>query len=147
METFLNILWVLIATAGLAIWQLQWVHENRGQPRNAMREWTAMVAALILLFFAVSLTDDLHSDILLLDECATGRRHAAICTCGHGSPHEGNVAHATSPAVMPRLNSPALAEAAGTIFADAHSSNRAPELRCISGRAPPIANPSFSVQV
>jgi hypothetical protein len=146
METFLNILWVLIAAAGLATWQLQWVRQKRGQPRNAMREWTAMVAALILLFFAVSLTDDLHSDILLLDECATGRRHAAICTRGHGSPHEGNVVHATRAAVMPRLNSPAYAEVAGTIFADSHSSIRAPELRCFFGRAPPISNPSFSVQ-
>ena len=35
-----------------------------------------MSCSLILLFFAVSLTDDLHSEVMLLEDCSTSRRQS-----------------------------------------------------------------------
>lgn len=91
MEAFLNFLWVLIAAVALGIWRTRWQHEQRQSLRDPLREWTAIGCALVLLFFAVSLTDDLHSEIVLFDECSTGRRFS---TCAQHAPQAGkNVQH------------------------------------------------------
>ena len=94
MEAFLNFLWVLIAAVALGIWRTRWQHEQRESRRDPVREWTAIGCALVLLFFAVSLTDDLHSEIVLFDESSAGRRFTA---CAHSSPQAGgNVPHSGS---------------------------------------------------
>jgi hypothetical protein len=95
MELFLNFLWVLIAVFGLSVWRVCWAPERSGR-RAPLQEWTAIVAALVFLFFAVSLSDDLHSD-LVLEESASGRRQTMALASAHSAP-EG-VKH-TSPAAV-----------------------------------------------
>lgn len=102
MESLLNILWVLIAVAALSVWRLRWIHEERPARRKPAQEWTAMGCALVLLFFAVSLTDDLHSEILLYDECASGRRHSLLCAYGHSAAHGANSVRSAAVARLPR---------------------------------------------
>lgn len=63
MELLLNILWMLIALGALGVWQFCWARQKQGQRRKPVQEWTAFVCALVFLFFAVSLTDDLHSNL------------------------------------------------------------------------------------
>jgi hypothetical protein len=75
MELFLNFLWAMIALAALGTWRACWMHERR-ERRDPVREWAAVVCALVLLFFAVSLSDDLHSGLALPDESAASRRHS-----------------------------------------------------------------------
>src|ERR1700733_10092924 len=77
MELFLNFLWAMIALAALGTWRACWMHERR-ERRDPVREWAAVVCALVLLFFAVSLSDDLHTSIALLEEGAGNRRHSAV---------------------------------------------------------------------
>jgi hypothetical protein len=90
MELFLNILWVLIALAAVVTWRTRWTRQARLRCHAAWREWTAFVCAIVLLFFVVSLTDDLHAELMLFEECSTGRRHAACLTCPHhSSAHNG----------------------------------------------------------
>lgn len=103
MESLLNILWAVIALGGLGIWRLRWVHQERIAPRKPMQEWTAFSCAIILLFFAVSLTDDLHSEIVLFDECANGRRCSTMWSCGHHAVPGGPTVSAMQAAVIPRL--------------------------------------------
>src|SRR5271170_6328230 len=73
-ETFLNGLWLSIAVAALVTWRFAWARQPRLQPRDPLLEWTAFSCALVLLFFTVSLTDDLHYDLVLFDECAASQR-------------------------------------------------------------------------
>jgi hypothetical protein len=101
MELFLNILWVLMASGILAIWRMRWVRQKRGAGRDALQECTALVCGLVLLFFAVSLSDDLHSEIVLIEESSASRRHAACLTDAHHSPQSGTASHAAGPAVLP----------------------------------------------
>jgi hypothetical protein len=96
MELFLNILWFLITLAGLAVWRTRWMWQTRLRRHAAWREWTAFVCAMVLLFFVVSLTDDLHAELMLLEECSHTRRHTTCLTCPHHSSATdgGGAAHA-----------------------------------------------------
>lgn len=85
MEAFLNLLWVLIALGALGTWRGCWMREQREGRRNPVREWAAVVCALVLLFFAVSLSDDLHASPMLLEESA-GRRHSVMRDTGQAAP-------------------------------------------------------------
>jgi hypothetical protein len=86
MELFLNFVWAMIALAALGTWRACWMHEHRIRRRDPVREWAAVVCGLVLLFFAVSLSDDLHSSFALLDESAAGRRHSLTRNAAHVSP-------------------------------------------------------------
>jgi hypothetical protein len=104
MESFLNLLWVAIATAAFCFWRTRWLHENREHRRRPLQEWTAFSCALVLLFFAVSLTDDLHSELMIFDECSTSRRHSLSLTRSHDMPQHRTVAKYSNPATL--LQSP-----------------------------------------
>jgi hypothetical protein len=95
-EIFLNIFWVLITLAGVIAWRTRWKRQTRLRRHAAWREWSAFVCAMVLLFFVVSLTDDLHAELMLLEECSTSRRHATYVVCArHSSPPDGGgAAHA-----------------------------------------------------
>jgi hypothetical protein len=88
MELFLNVLWVLIAIHGLVVWQLVWKRQARQTRPEPFQEWTAFACALVFLFFAVSLSDDLHADVILADDCVRGR-HALVWACSHASAQNG----------------------------------------------------------
>jgi len=134
MESFLNFLWVLIAAVALGFWRMRWQPEQRQARRNSLREWTAMGCALVLLFFAVSLTDDLHSEAILSDSLTSTRSHAAWCS--HAA-HNGNDVHPealavlASPASVPNLSEPNPLVVSLRTFAQAFPA------RAIFGRAPP----------
>lgn len=98
MELFLNILWVLIALTALAVWRCQWKRQERGFVRKPWQQWTALACVLIFLFFAVSLSDDLHAAAMLADDCAAGRHHSLTWTCGHAFHDDGNVIRVSLPA-------------------------------------------------
>jgi len=138
MESILNILWVTIALAALGVWRISWSEDRRGGRRNAVREWTAIACALILLFFAVSLTDDLHFDLALFDECAGARRHSAIWT-GAPAGTPGAKMHSSTAAVLsyhPRFDS---FDPAGRVEA---AEQLSPAISCrvfFRGRAPPVS--------
>ncbi|HSY59103.1 MAG TPA: hypothetical protein VK795_06050 [Terriglobales bacterium] len=136
MELFLNLLWVLIATGVIAVWRNCWLPEAQVSRREPFREWTAMGCALVLLFFAVSLTDDLHSNVSLLEDCSSSRRHSM---CGHHSDQSNRTVREIGPAALPRIveiDSPQFA-AMVSCFVSAPSSEFLFEFT--TGRAPPIA--------
>jgi uncharacterized membrane protein YcjF (UPF0283 family) len=108
MEIFLNIFWVLITLAGVIAWRTRWSRQTRLWRHAAWREWSAFVCAMVLLFFVVSLTDDLHAELMLLEECSTSRRHATCVVCAHHSspPDGGGAAHAwVIPQAVPHVES------------------------------------------
>jgi hypothetical protein len=96
MEIFLNLLWVAIALSLLSVWRARWMAQPRELRYAGWRQWTAVVCALIFLFFMVSITDDLHSELMIFEECSAGRRQAASWDASHPSQqhHAPLVAHA-----------------------------------------------------
>jgi hypothetical protein len=74
LEALLNLFWLILALAALALWATR-----RGRARLKSRfspciEVVALVCVLVLLFFSISLTDDLHSEIILITDSSSGRR-------------------------------------------------------------------------
>ena len=97
MELFLNCLWALIAIFIMCLWRTRWMRQRCDARREPLREWTAIACALVLLFFAVSLSDDLHAEVMLSDDCFTGRRHSS---CMHASLHPAKSARALAAFVV-----------------------------------------------
>jgi hypothetical protein len=102
MELFLNLLWVLIAAGAIGVWRICWRCQKPRTRRDTFREWTAMGCALVLLFFVVSLTDDLNATAMLLDECSAGRRQSIS---SHHPGQSRQIVKQTSPAILPRTAS------------------------------------------
>jgi hypothetical protein len=100
MELFLNLLWVLIAAGAIGVWRTCWRSEKPRSRRDSLREWTAMGCALVLLFFAVSLTDDLYAAAMLLDECSASRRHSIS---SHHAERSKQIVKETGPAILQRI--------------------------------------------
>jgi len=57
MELLLNVFWLLLALTSVGVWRLKW---SRGGRRESLRGAIGLCCVLVLLFFAISLTDDLH---------------------------------------------------------------------------------------
>jgi hypothetical protein len=138
MELFLNIFWFALTIAGVILWRTRWTREYRIRRHSPWREWTAFVCSMVLLFFVVSLTDDLHAELMLIEECSGSRRHAACVACPHHSSLESR--NATLPwAVLPSgPNSGSLAFVAPVLSApEIHQSVW--DIQSTFGRAPPVS--------
>jgi hypothetical protein len=139
MELFLNILWSVIAVAGLCVWRLSWAGQPRQGEHASWRQWTAFVCALVLLFFMVSLTDDLHSELVVFEECSAGRRHAACQACPQHIPQKTDAAKIFDTILaMPSFVS-ALAQT-GLVIPERQSAQNFFQARRSFGRAPPPAS-------
>ncbi|MGB6431297.1 MAG: hypothetical protein WBF06_11995 [Candidatus Acidiferrales bacterium] len=106
METFLNLVWVLLVAVALCVWQRRWVREKGASRRNPLQEWTAFVCVMILMFYVVSMTDDLHPEILLCDGCSTGRRTALLRCSANRAPGSRCAPSSASVAMPARADSP-----------------------------------------
>jgi len=139
METFLNFLWVLIALTAVGFWRLSWRREARRAAHNPIAEWAAFTCVLVFLFYAVSMSDDLHADLLIFDECSSGRRQLAALICAHPS-HDGAKVVAAPGAVLSARVSPY--DPLGITGAIAKQEPHSVSLiasHAASGRAPPIS--------
>jgi hypothetical protein len=84
METILNLVWLAVTVAGVCLWRFRWT-VSRKNPTHSMRmEAVAMVCILALLFPVISLTDDLHPEIALMDASSGKRNASLIAAC---APH------------------------------------------------------------
>jgi hypothetical protein len=134
MELFLNILWFVIATLGLCVWRVRWAHQQR--EHRPWRQGTAFASALVLLFFTVSLTDDLHSELVYFEECAANRRHTACLACPHPVPQ--NPVAGTSYVAPAVPNSLRFLSPVGSITPKSESLRDVFRVGLPSGRSPPV---------
>lgn len=140
MELFLNIFWFAITITGVILWRTRWTREYRIRRHAPWREWTAFVCSMVLLFFVVSLTDDLHAELMLIEECSSSRRHAACVACvQHSSPPEAPATSLGWMRVPSGAGIPSLV-LISSLFMPVSACVQ-PRLHCnrISGRAPPAA--------
>lgn len=134
MELFLNILWFVIATLGLCVWRVRWAHQQREHP--PWRQGTAFASALVLLFFTVSLTDDLHSELVYFEECTANRRHTACLACPHHVPQNRVAGSSYAALVVP--NSLRFPSPIGSITPTSESWQDVFRVGLPSGRSPPL---------
>ena len=88
MELALNLAWVCVAIAGIA---LQFIILSRGtscsgQPPGRWRKIVAMSCSLVILFFVISMTDDLHDQEIMLEESKFSRIVPGTGTSSEPSP-------------------------------------------------------------
>jgi hypothetical protein len=102
METVLNLIWLAITVAGVWLWRFRWFTSRGNQRGRIFPEAVAVVCLIALLFPVISLTDDLHPEIMMA-ECASAKRNFCLLVAG---PRTSNTAaarqvHATA-ALMAR---------------------------------------------
>lgn len=137
MELVLNVLWALLALSILGVWRLRWVRQRQQSQRNSFAEWTALGCVLVLLFFAVSVTDDLHPEIVLLMDSAGSRRHAIVRSPGYNSVHVRRVISASNSAILQGFAPLESLRLIGRIGPSVNASPSLLEYGQFDGRAPP----------
>src|SRR6202034_1679639 len=102
MELLLNLLLLLVAAALVCVWRTQWVNQRRGTDRRYLQECSAVSLALVLLFFAVSMSDDMHSEIVALEDCSANKRDQIQAYAAHPLMQPARWVHQAHWAVSPR---------------------------------------------
>jgi hypothetical protein len=139
MEISLNLLWLLVAVIAVSLWIFRW---RRASRTCALSGAVALTCALVLLFPSVSLTDDLHPEIVAVD-AAIGKRSICqlISSGGRSISHAPAAAlklHAhAAVALLPHLFL-AGQFAIGGMVADEVSPNLRTSCNPLSGRSPPL---------
>jgi hypothetical protein len=141
MELLLNIVWVLAAAGVLGIWRTRWIHQRERTPRHSFLEWTAVSVALVLLFFAVSMTDDLHAQILFSEECSTSRRDLTCPAGAHASPQSVHASQPHYAVILLDGSEPAPLISLGTLDSLVVRNTSHVQIDRLSGRAPPLSSP------
>jgi hypothetical protein len=139
MELTLNLVWVCVAIAGILaqIVMLSRAGALAGRQASNWRKIVAMVCALVILFFVISMTDDLHDQALLLEERKLSQIEAGPGTRAHSAPARFVSAdfllfHFPVPPSPPMLAVGRLMERPAFVFA------AAAESESLCGRAPPL---------
>jgi len=98
MELLLNVVWMLTTLAFLIVWRFRWIPQKGNSLRNCLQEFAAIVCTLVILFFAISLSDDLRADAILSDDCLVGRRHSISVNSRHdgGEPPQKLAPHGSA---------------------------------------------------
>ena len=84
METILNLIWLAITLVAIWLWRFRWSASRRNPRYSARLEAVAMVCILALLFPVISLTDDLHPEVVPVDSISSKRNH---CLLAAGQAH------------------------------------------------------------
>jgi hypothetical protein len=133
MELFLNFLWLTLAVAALVVWRVR----NRDHGGAELRrEGVALLFVLVLMFFAISMTDDLHQEIILAEDCSFVRRQTAYVAPSHHLPAASHIARHPIVALCV-LPLPAQFELSPWLRSAAEIFPNVPAHAPIRGRSPP----------
>jgi hypothetical protein len=88
MELALNLVWVCVAIVGIGLLCRSLAHTAPcpDQPGGHWRKIVAMSCALIILFFVISMTDDLHDQEIVVEENKFSRIVPATGTSAASTP-------------------------------------------------------------
>lgn len=87
METILNLVWLAVTLAALWVWRFRWTVSRRTERRDKWHEAVAIVCVLALLFPVISLTDDLHPEVMPVDSISSKRNFCLIAAIGTQAAH------------------------------------------------------------
>jgi hypothetical protein len=137
-ELLLNLLWLSVALGATAVWRLSWARERHGGQHATFREWTALACSLVLLFFAVSLSDDLHEEVILSDVCSASRKQVSGSAAG-ARVSSVPVERQSSTAILPQAHPLALLSTFARISFEANSAPVEKIGAPFAGRSPPAS--------
>ena len=85
MELTLNLVWVCVAIAAILaqIATLSGSGASLRRPASYVRKLIAMGCALVILFFVISMTDDLHNQQVLVEDRKSSRNAAITATAAN----------------------------------------------------------------
>jgi len=138
MELLLNLVWLAVALAGFGLWWTRWSRASRdgGTQWGPLRSAIGLSCVLVLLFFAISLTDDLHAVPALAEDTRSTRRAGLSCKGTQADPDPDKQAALFVEAVSPTLFSPASVVVGWLSLHDSPSAAPARD-QPIRSRAPP----------
>jgi len=137
MELTLNLVWVAVAIVGVLV---QIVMLSRAPQRESpWRKIVAMACALVILFFVISMTDDLHDQALLLEERKLARSTLGTRALGNHSSDRSFANHSIQFFPVAPLFLPTLAAAGSLIREFERHFVVAFKSESLSSRAPPAA--------
>ena len=135
MESFLNLLWLLLALLSFALWRMKW---SQGGRRGSFRGAVGLSCVLVLLFFAISLTDDLHEVPALAEDTSSPCRPLRVWKASPSGAENGKHPTSFTGMVLSKLFRRADAVVGRVIPTDA-AFPRTSSKRSFKGRAPPSA--------
>jgi hypothetical protein len=85
MELTLNLVWVCVAIVAILaqIVTLSGNGASLRRPASYVRKLIAMSCALVILFFVISMTDDLHNEQVLVEDRKSSRNAAVTATAAN----------------------------------------------------------------
>ena len=85
MELTLNLVWVCLAIGAILaqIVMLSSSGASLRRPESYLRKLVAMGCALVILFFVISMTDDLHNQQVLVEDRKSSRNAAVTATAAN----------------------------------------------------------------
>jgi hypothetical protein len=78
MEAILNLIWLAITLGAIWLWRFRWAASRRNPRHKVGLEAVAMVCIVALLFPVISLTDDLHPEVVPVDSISSKRNHCLL---------------------------------------------------------------------
>jgi hypothetical protein len=87
MELTLNLVWLCVAIVGIVVQVLvlSRAAASADQPPSHWRKTIAMGCTLVILFFVISMTDDLHQQEIVLEDSKSSRIVSGTVASSHGS--------------------------------------------------------------
>jgi hypothetical protein len=85
METLLNLVWLLLALTSTTFWIVYWRRALFAPSRRKQVLYSAvgLVCVLVLMFYAISLTDDLQQITALVEDAALAGARSCKATVAH----------------------------------------------------------------
>ncbi len=136
MELLLNLFWLLLALASVGLWRLKW---SRAGGRESLQGAIGLCCVLVLLFFAISLTDDLHEIPAVAEDTSSPYRPLRVWKANPIGPETGKHAAPFAAIVPSKLFSQAERVVGRVLDTDAPRLQRASN-RPFEGRAPPLSS-------
>jgi hypothetical protein len=138
MELLLNLLWLFVALALVCVWRTHWSNQRRRSDCRSLQEWSAVSLALVLLFFAVSMSDDMHSEIVALEEFSTNKSDQIQLSAAHPLPAPAQGLGQAHWAVSTRALDPGRFDAVATVVVSEPDSGTPIACGLKPDRAPPV---------
>ena len=94
MELLLNLVWLFVAALAIGAWCKRWRGDGSKPQRQTSRGWIALACALVLLFFVISLTDDLHAEVMVVEDASASKRHScSVVSHSIHAPSQSSASH------------------------------------------------------
>jgi hypothetical protein len=138
LELFLNLVWLLTAAGSFVWWRRRFISpgpERRQARRNRVRA-LALLCALAVYFPVISVSDDLHVQIAVIEDSSGSRRSISSAGSGQVAAHHFRLLNV--PSALPSALFPfETLSIAGKVFFGNPSLPVAASSLVPSGRAPP----------